>query len=300
MKAWKRSTLALVSLVTVLSSLYVSSCAAQPALNCQTIDYLPKTTNEEPADLCIPNAHNDVAIVLVHGGGGVQGSRKDMNAWAERLGKEGYITLSIDYLLFQPGQTREPIYPKPERQVKASIQYLRRNASSLGINPNHIVLLGTSAGARLAGLVFVTPDNSFFSGPEKWPQVSDRANGFIGFYGSYTGALYRNAEQYYGGSRNSSDPSIRQRLATSSAIDQAANAPGPALLLHGDADRTSPPQQSRRFYEALKSAGKDATLIIMPGANHSFDRTRERVRRLTPQGEQAARSAINWLKQHFD
>jgi acetyl esterase/lipase len=223
-----------------------------------------------------------------------------MNAWSQRLNKEGYITLAIDYLLFQPGETREPIYPRPERQVKASIQYLRRNANSLGINPNHIVLLGTSAGARLAGLVFVTPDNSFFSGPEKWPQVSDRANGFIGFYGSYTGALYRNAEQYYGASRDSSDPSTRQRLASARAVDQAANAPGPALLFHGESDRVSPPQQSRRLYEALKSAGKDATLIIMPRANHSFDRTRERVRKLTPQGEEAARSVISWLKQHFD
>lgn len=300
MKTWRRATLALASLATLLSSLYVSSCAAQAALNCKTIDYLPNTTNEEPADLCIPNRHSDVAIVLVHGGGGVNGSRKEMNAWAERLAQEGYITLSIDYLLFQPGQTREPIYPRPERQVKASIQYLRRNASSIGINPNHIVLLGTSAGARLAGLVFVTPDNSLFSGPEKWSQVSDRANGFIGFYGSYSGALSRNADQYYGASRDSSDPSTRQRLSTARAIDQAANAPGPVLLFHGDADQTSPPQQSRRFYEALKSAGKDVSLIIIPGAGHSFDRTRERVRKLTPQGEQAARSIISWLKQHFD
>jgi acetyl esterase/lipase len=222
-----------------------------------------------------------------------------MKAWAERYGRDGYVTFAIDYYLFTPGQSPSPVFPKPEREVKAAIQYLRHNATLLGISPNRILVHGTSAGARLSSVVFVTPDDPYFTGSERWQGISDRANGFIGFYGSYTGALSSNGDYYYGGSKDSADPAVQERWAKADAISQVAKASGPTIAFHGDLDRRAPYRQTVRFAEALRAAGKNVTYTIVPGADHSFDRTRDRARKLTPDGERAAQQIVVWLKQYF-
>lgn len=44
----------------------------------------------------------------------------------------------------------------------------------------------------------------------------------------------------------------------------------PVLLLHGDKDTTVDPQDSADYCAALKKAGVDAQLILLPGAAHAF------------------------------
>ena len=48
-----------------------------------------------------------------------------------------------------------------------------------------------------------------------------------------------------------------------------SNSP-PFLILHGTADTTVPIEQSRMLAQALKQAGVDAQLVVVPGAKHSF------------------------------
>jgi dipeptidyl aminopeptidase/acylaminoacyl peptidase len=40
------------------------------------------------------------------------------------------------------------------------------------------------------------------------------------------------------------------------------------LILHGDSDQTVPLDQSRRMDAALRAAGVETELIILPGAGH--------------------------------
>lgn len=42
----------------------------------------------------------------------------------------------------------------------------------------------------------------------------------------------------------------------------------PTLILHGDADRDVPPDQSREFFRALKDRGVETQLVLYPGAGH--------------------------------
>jgi len=44
----------------------------------------------------------------------------------------------------------------------------------------------------------------------------------------------------------------------------------PFLLIHGEADKLVPPEQSNRLAAALRAAGTDVTLITVPGADHVF------------------------------
>ena len=45
----------------------------------------------------------------------------------------------------------------------------------------------------------------------------------------------------------------------------------PFLIMQGTEDPTVPAEQSIRFYEALKAAGVEAQLCLVPGGGHGFD-----------------------------
>src|SRR5690606_26014421 len=84
---------------------------------CGLVTYTPPTANEAfEGELCRPPAPEarDVGIVLVHGGGGIAGSHRDLVAWSEAYVAAGYTTLAIDYHLFDPGG-ESPVFPRPEQ-----------------------------------------------------------------------------------------------------------------------------------------------------------------------------------------
>jgi acetyl esterase/lipase len=278
-------------------------------VRCAAVTYTAPGGTPQTADLCTavaaggaPVRARDVGLMLIHGGGGTQGRREDLRVWAERYGREGYVTLSIDYYLTPADRVpdpRQPTYPRPERDAKAAVQYLRRRAGELGIRADRIVAQGHSAGARLGGQLLTTPDDPYFAGPERWPGTSDRVAGFIGFYGAYNGAN-QDAARYFGGERTDPDPEVQARWVKANSAAQAARATGPALLFHGDADAMAPLRQSVDFDAALRIAAVASRLVVVPGGVHGFDRARTVGRAaLTPEGEQAARTALQWLEVSF-
>jgi dipeptidyl aminopeptidase/acylaminoacyl peptidase len=44
----------------------------------------------------------------------------------------------------------------------------------------------------------------------------------------------------------------------------------PTLIIHGDADKLVPLQQSELIVEAFKKAGVEAKLVVKPGAGHGW------------------------------
>ena len=286
-----------------------SSALAVAAVRCSPVTYTAPGGTPQTGDVCIPGSANgtpvrarDVGVVLLHGGGGTQGRREDLRVWAERYGRAGYVTLTIDYFLTPADRVpdpRQPTYPQPEREAKAAVQYLRRRAGEFGLRADRIVAQGHSAGARLGGQLLTTPDDPYFAGPERWAGPSDRADGFIGFYGAYSGAN-QDAARYFGGERTDPDPEMQARWAKANSAAQAARATGPVLLFHGAADATAPLRQSVEFDAALRAAGVASRLVVVPGGAHGFDRQRTAGRlALSPEGEQAARTALQWLEASF-
>ncbi len=264
---------------------------------CTTVVVTPPTSPDDyHGDLCVPQGpHRDVAVVLVHGGGGYGGSRADMAGWAGVYQWAGYVTLSVDYLIF--GQTtRSPVYPEPEQDVKAAVQYLRDHAAELGVGIDRIVVHGSSAGSRLGGQLYVSGDDPYFYGAEMWPTTPDHVNGFIGFYGYYSG-LSIDEVRYYGGVESDRDPAVQERWAKANSIANAGGATGPSLLIHGQADTVVPAQQTERFAAALEAADADVTTKIVPGASHGFDVVVGGA--LTPAGEDIAHTVLDWLDHEF-
>jgi acetyl esterase/lipase len=230
-------------------------------------------------------------VVLIHGGGGYSGSRAGLAPWAEWYQNQGFVTLTIDYTLVGDG-TPAPIYPAPERDVKAAVQYLRRFGDQLGIDLESIVVHGSSAGARLGAQVHVTSGGPWFASDDLWPDVPDHSNGLVGFYGYYDGTTLL-AEEYLGGPPESRDPAVQERIARADSTTQAPGATGPVLLFHGDVDGLVDVGQTERFGRALTESGTNVTTRILVDENHSFDQRPGDP--FTDIGRTAAREIRDWL-----
>ena len=264
---------------------------------CGPVTYTPPTASEpHQADLCRPGGRSARgAVILVHGGGGYSGDRSTMAEWSSWYQDEGFVAVSIDYTLIGDGSP-EPTYPRPEQDLKAAIQWTRMQAEALGFDPQRIVVHGSSAGARLGAQGFVTPGDPWFAGPDVWDGVTDDVAGFIGFYGYYDGATLE-AERYYGGPPDSSDPAVRERWERADSTSRAAEATGPALLFHGDVDGLITVAQTERFGAALAEVGADVTAFIVTDGDHAFD---GRFGDLTTETGAAAADEIDtWLAERF-
>ena len=263
---------------------------------CETVVVSPPDAAEEfLGDLCLPEgAARDSVIVLVHGGGGFGGERSDMRAWAAVYRAAGYPTLSTDYLVFDD-TTRSPVYPEPEQDVKAAVQWLRANGAEHGVTAARVVVHGISAGARLGGQLEVTPDDPYYQDTELWPGTSDAIDGFIGFYGYYSGLQF-DEERYYGGPEDSPDPLVRGRWQRADSVAMAGGAVAPVLLVHGEDDGLGAAEHSERFGAALDAVGVDVTVDVRPGEGHAFDLDEDGS--LSPTGEELAPEVLAWLDQH--
>jgi dipeptidyl aminopeptidase/acylaminoacyl peptidase len=63
-------------------------------------------------------------------------------------------------------------------------------------------------------------------------------------------------------------PEFREAAQQASPITHISADDPPVLLLHGAADRVVPAQQAVEFAAALKAAGVDSTLTILPDTGH--------------------------------
>jgi acetyl esterase/lipase len=252
---------------------------AGAAATCSDVTYTPRTASRaQQGTLCVPESlTSGTVIVLVHGGGGYEGSRADLRAWQRWYAAAGVATISIDYALTGD---RDPLYPLAEQNVKAAVEYVRTIQDEL--ETSRVVVQGHSAGSRLGAIVLTTPDDPAFAGRELRTGVSDAVDGFIGFYGYYGGSQFR-ARAYYGGAVP----------ATARAVANAARASGPVLLFHGSADALVPVARSRRFAGALRAAGLDVQLSVVAGGGHGYDGYG--ATSLTRTGRRSASTVLAWL-----
>jgi len=265
--------------------------------HCGVVVYTPpRASTDHEADLCRPAGGSArAAIVLVHGGGGYSGDRSTMREWATWYRHHGLVTLSIDYTLVGDGR-RSPVYPRPEQDLKAAVQWLRLEARALGFDGERVLVHGSSAGARLAAQALVTADDPWFDGADLWPRVPDAIAGMVGFYGYYDGDTLE-AEAYYGGGPHARDRAVRERWARADSVAAAAQATGAVLLFHGDVDGLITLAQTERFGAALAEAGKDVTTFIVTDGDHAFD---GRFGDLTTEtGRAAAAEIADWLNARF-
>jgi acetyl esterase/lipase len=225
-------------------------------------------------DLYLPKGLEKAPVVIAaHGGGWQTGSRRDYKYWGPYLARDGYALFSIDY------RHDKGTYPGSIYDLKAAIQFVRGKAAELGIDPERIGLMGNSAGAHLAALVALAPDQ-FGTEYRGDPNAAAPANvkAMVGFYGVYgMAAQWQHdqiarptnsiAEKFLGTSLIENRRIYFDSLPVSYATVDRNRAR--FLLMHGTADdQVDPTTQSQAFQNALNQAGIFERRLVIPGAGH--------------------------------
>lgn len=92
------------------------------------------------------------AIIFVHGGSWVGGTRDQGTEMCRHFANNGYVAATITYRLLTNGGN----FPNPVHDCKAAIRHLKRYAELYRIDVDRIALIGASAGAHLALMAALT------------------------------------------------------------------------------------------------------------------------------------------------
>jgi acetyl esterase/lipase len=196
-------------------------------------------------------------VVLIHGGGFAAQSRTDAGVVeiARGLAERGIAAASIDYRLI--GQR-----PVPSARVSALAQalppselstgmavavddtltavgYLTEHADDLGIDPDRLGMVGSSAGAMTADHVGYALDDHGIAGPH------------LTFVGSLWGGIL-----------------------VPPGVDQVAAGEPALFAVHGDADPTVPVRLSDELVARARHVGLDVDYHRIAGAGHGYSTSR--------------------------
>jgi acetyl esterase/lipase len=227
-------------------------------------------------DVYLPTAPADgprPAILQVHGGAWVVGSRKEQGIpLLNHLAANGWVGFNVDYRM-GPFHT----WPAPVVDVKRAIAWVREHAEEYGVDPDFIALTGGSAGGHLTALAALTADDRSLQPGFEDADTSVQAA--VPFYGVYDmldderihlPLLHSWVLEPLVFKARREDVPERFRDA-SPTFRVHAGAP-PFLVIHGRADSLVPVADARRFVERLREAS-DAPVVYaeLRGAQHAFD-----------------------------
>ncbi len=214
---------------------------------------------------------------------------------------EDYVSGSANYL--EKGYTvflvvvgSQPRFSIPDQiaDAKRAVRYVRYNAKKLKIDPDHIGLLGYSAGGHLTLAVATADDKIDNSSNDPIDRVSSRVQAaavlfpptdFLnwGPVGNIVNApLLLKTSKVYGAldfktwnaANNTydevSDTSARNKIGKEiSPIYAVTSDDPPVFIIHGDADMTVPLQQSQTIIAKFREAGVTIRYIIKKGGKHN-------------------------------
>jgi len=210
------------------------------------------------------------AIFQVHGGGWHGGNRRQSaRPLLHRTARHGWIGVAADYPL-----TPAATWPEPAVALKLALAWLKTEGAGFGIDPDAIVVTGSSAGAHLAAhLALSSGDLSYQPGFE---HLDLSVAGAVPFYGIFD-LLNRNHTRdpwpFIGIElMKSSARTDETRWRSASPLDLVRHDAPPFLIIHGTHDSLVPARESAQFAAVLGAASAGRVIHIeLPGATHGFD-----------------------------
>ncbi len=228
--------------------------------------------------ILIPNTRNrpnGVYPAFVY----VQGSawkKQDIHAGvplAAKMAERGYVCAIVEYR-----HSGIASFPACIRDARNAVRFLRKNAEMYQIDPERMILAGSSSGGHTAVFGGLMHDDE--SEYNLFPGVSAEVSGIIDYYGAVS-VMAENAnpttldhlletspEGMEAGHINLREhPDIRRAMSAECNIDENTEI-RPVLIFHGTKDRTVNPSQSAVLYQRLKETGHEAQFYLLKGADH--------------------------------
>ncbi|HVS38284.1 MAG TPA: alpha/beta hydrolase fold domain-containing protein, partial [Gemmataceae bacterium] len=191
------------------------------------------------------------AIVICPGGGYWnlywQLEGEEVATWLNSLGVTGVI---LKYRVpRRPDEPKAEPARRPLQDAQRAVSLVRSKAKEWGIAPDHIGVMGFSAGGHLAIAAATSFDKRSYRPIDAIDEISCRPDFAVAVYSGYL------------------KDKDKDELAPGLHIPKGTP---PIFLAHGDADLISDPENSVLLYEALHQAGVSAELHVYAGTAHDF------------------------------
>lgn len=234
---------------------------------------LPYADGTRRLDLYLPERPAGPAPVLVwvHGGSWVAGSKTPAPRVLLDLRDGGFAVAAVDYRLSGLAS-----HPAQVQDVKGAVRWLRAHAREYGLDPARVYLVGFSAGGHLAALAALTAGDPAAEGDVGGNL--DQSSAVAGVV-VYAGAsdLPRLAGECEGCQTSEQFLALGcsfllcgERGRFASPVTHVRRDAPPFLLLHGEADRVIPLEQSTLLDRALREAGAPSRLVVVAGGQHGL------------------------------
>lgn len=254
----------------VLGSLVAATLSAAPKLPdgvevIRDLEYAQVKGVSLKLDLYRPSAMPSAPmplVIWVHGGGWRNGTKA--NCPAAWLAAQGYAVASLDFRLLPehpwPAQIEDPI---------AALRWLRKESGKYGLDAERSAAMGGSSGGHVVALWGTLP-----------LRAEDKVKAVVDLYGPTD--LLTMPPNVLSEKRTRADLAKAngalllggivmdqpEKARAVSALHQASKDDVPFLIMHGMDDPGVPVDQSERLHAALKAAGVESTLKLIPGAGH--------------------------------
>jgi acetyl esterase/lipase len=247
------------------------------------LDYAPPepaTSNGHKLDLYLPAAVTGSLPVVIWTGGSAwmaDTGKRSAGSLAVRLNPAGYAVAGVS--IRSSSQVR---FPGQLHDIKAAIRWLRANATSYNLDPNHVAIMGDSSGGWTAAMAAVTGDAPEMEGSVGTTGFSSQVQAAVAFYPPTNfltmdaWALQRCDEPRCHDAEGSPESrlvgcaiqSCPDKVQAANPVRYVSAADPPIMILHGDSDPLVPHNQGELLYMALNKACREAVFISLPKAPH--------------------------------
>jgi arylformamidase len=192
-------------------------------------------------------------FMFFHGGSWLGGTARDHAYPAEMFVNAGATFIVTDFADIKQadGDLRGMA-----AQVRRSIAWVHKNATSFGADPNRLYIGGRSSGAHLTGVALVTDWEKEFGVP------ADVVKGGVCSSGMFDLKAVRISKR---SNFVKFTDEMEDEMSSQRHLDRLR---APVILTYGTNETPEFQRQSRDFAAAAKAAGKSVELIVAPNYNH--------------------------------
>lgn len=195
------------------------------------------------------------------------------------------LYLDRGYSVFAVVTSSQPKFAIPEQMedVQRAVRFIRSNANRYGVRPDRLGVLGSSSGGQLALSVATQGGAGKADAPDPVDRESSAVQAVACFFPP-TDFLNYGGPSISGVGEGPLAP-LRVAFGPRALTEEGRKTLGreispiyfvtkqlpPTLIIHGDADKAVPLQQSESFVQSARSVGAaNVELIVRPGKGHGW------------------------------
>jgi acetyl esterase/lipase len=264
-------TKAALAALAFLSFARVRACVADDPSIIRTVDVTYASPGGTPLKLDVarpPGEGPFPAVLAIHGGGWRAGSKADVAGLMDQLVHRGYVAVGPQYR-FCPDFT----FPAQVHDLKAALRWVRSHAAEYHVDPDHIGVVGFSAGGHLALMLGLTDAKDGLEGEAEAGAPGTRVQAVVNFFGPtdlaaqdipiVSGVM---VHDFLGGL-----PLKKPELtAQASPLTFLTADDPPILTFQGTKDELVPTNQAIKLRGAMAKVGVGGRVEILEGAGHGW------------------------------